>query len=65
MTTTHIEYKTDRYVRSKSNSSKGKKYYQVRAPESFVVLSTENGYYKVAYTGNDSGVAYVKKAHFK
>lgn len=63
-TTTHVEYKTDRYVRSASKSSKGTKYYQVSSPETFVVVGEENGYYRVAYPEGKSGFAYVSKQHF-
>ena len=63
-TTTHVEYKTDRYVRSDPKTSKGTKYYQVNAGETFVVVGEENGYYKVAYPEGKTGFAYVSKRHF-
>ncbi|MBQ4257888.1 MAG: InlB B-repeat-containing protein [Clostridia bacterium] len=64
MTTTHVEYKTDRYVRRAASTSYSLKYYEVRAGETFVVVGEVNSYYKVAYPQGEFGYAYVKKAHF-
>ncbi|MBQ7064540.1 MAG: SH3 domain-containing protein [Firmicutes bacterium] len=65
MTVTHVEYKTDRYIRSKPTTRKGKKYEQVHGGQTFVVVDEEDGYYKVVYEGGESNFAYLSKRHFK
>ncbi len=62
-TTTHVEYKTDRYVRHEPRA-KGKTYYQIQAPETVVIIGETKGYYWIAYEKDPTGFAYVSKRHF-
>ena len=63
LTTTHVEYKTDRYIRSKSNG-KGTEYRKVVSPEAFVMVAEEKGYYKVVFPESSTGFAFLSKRHF-
>ncbi|MBQ6679656.1 MAG: InlB B-repeat-containing protein [Lachnospiraceae bacterium] len=63
LTTTHVEYKTDRYIRSKSNG-KGKEYRKVVCPEAFVMVAEEKGYYIVVFPESATGFAFLSKRHF-
>ena len=63
ITTTHVEYKTDRYIRSKSNGN-GTEYRKVVCPETFVMVAEEKGYYKVVFPESPTGFAFLSKRHF-